>query len=218
MNPSTFKFEPGKDFVVHVDRNLRIKYIDDSPGEMIKAPVDGLIGKTWYEAFMGNDEIPEDCPISRALKSGQWSEGEVRHRDNSTLKLRCYPIHGNGKKTSGVIVVSGLPMVYVNIGSTDALIALANINEFPLAVTLVDPETLRIVDCNEIALKRLGYQKEDLLRMSVTELAHQKGGDAVWNDIREVLENGSKVVVINVKLKSGEIRTSFVHLATIQVE
>jgi len=218
MNLSTFDFKPGKDFVVHVDRNLRIKHIDESLGEIVKAPLDGLIGHTWYEAFTDLEEIPEDCPISRALKSGKWSEGEVRYRDNGTLKLRCYPVHGNGKKANGAIVVSSLPMDSMNIGPADALLAQAISSDFPLAVTIVDPETLRIVDCNETALKRLGYTKEKLLKISVLELPHQKSGDEVRNEVKQVLEDGSKTITVDAKMKSGEIRTAFAHLAKITVE
>jgi PAS domain S-box-containing protein len=88
----------------------------------------------------------------------------------------------------------------------------------PIGKFLIDPETQRIVDCNQGAAEALGYTREELCRLRVSEIDAQLPAQEITRLIRETIEQGKSFSFeTRHRTKSGEIRDTMITAARVQV-
>ncbi|MEE8396286.1 MAG: PAS domain S-box protein, partial [bacterium] len=71
------------------------------------------------------------------------------------------------------------------------------------SIFIVDPQSARILDANNKAVERLGYPKEELLRLSVGNLHDPENPPGVENILAELREKGSRVTKLTHVGKDG---------------
>jgi PAS domain S-box-containing protein len=85
------------------------------------------------------------------------------------------------------------------------------------SIFVVDPETGDIVDVNETASRKLGYDQEELLEQSVTDIEATLSTDREWNDhITTLREEGSVVFEGKHRCKDGStfpVEVNIAHVA-----
>ncbi len=74
------------------------------------------------------------------------------------------------------------------------------------SVVLVDPETLRIVDFNDLAPKSLGYTREEFRSMRVQDLEAAETSEEVACHAGRICRQGEDAFETRIRAKNGEIR------------
>lgn len=70
---------------------------------------------------------------------------------------------------------------------------------------IIDPETRKFLDCNLKAASRLGYTREELLKMTLDDIYTKMAAERNENIIKELKKNGSVVFEHNHKAKDGTL-------------
>jgi len=90
--------------------------------------------------------------------------------------------------------------------------------DFPDAVAIIEPETRTFMDCNDTALEQTGYSREEFIGLPILELEHNGTAERIQAVAEKVLAEGSSVLTVDIRTKSGAIKTLFVHLARFEYE
>ena len=74
------------------------------------------------------------------------------------------------------------------------------------AIYVVEPKFAQILNCNELAHKRLGYEKDELLKLSVLDIASKYSDHKQWTEFtKKISKQGKMVVEGNHKRKDGSL-------------
>ena len=182
--------------VIFLDKNLRIRkftpaiqrhfnLIDSDEGRPIEH----------FMSSMGKNNLITRC--KRVLRTGKILEKQVMTRDNAYFLRRISPYINSENEISGVVVT------FIDVGllqkSKEKLIASEKrfksfYEEDPVVHISVDPQTQLIVQCNEMAVKKLGYEtKEDLIDKPIYDLYNEESQLKALKTNKEFKNNGTIV-------------------------
>ncbi len=94
------------ELVVYHDTRLRILWANKAASDDVGFRADELIGRYCYEVWQGRRTICKSCPAEKALKTGNFEQGEVLSPDGKCWFIRGYPIKDAAGKITGVVEVS----------------------------------------------------------------------------------------------------------------
>ncbi|OPZ87988.1 MAG: Sporulation kinase E [bacterium ADurb.Bin429] len=84
------------------------------------------------------------------------------------------------------------------------------------AIVLLDLQTLRFIDCNDLACQRLGYTREEFVRLTVPEIEATETAKKVKQHITDITARGSAAFETQHRSKGGavfdiEVRANVIH-------
>lgn len=168
-----------------------------------------FIGQKCYELFHNADQPPDNCPLTKMLRSGQieTEEMEVQAFDRSFL-VSCTPVFGESGKISTIIHIA---TDITERKQTEAEIRAAreharNIIDSSLDMIISVDNRRRIVEFNRAAEKAFGYHKEEVLGQKV-HILYAKSAEAerVYQAVNQTGEFVDEVM--NVKKDGSTFRS-----------
>ncbi len=141
----------------------RIQYYNQAGYEFLQLGHDQVIGRTCYE-LIGRDRPCEPCSTLEAIRSGSSSEQE-KYFSELDMYLKCYAIPIRNAEGERCYVAEVLTDVTARRRAEEALkkknyMLEEYFDNLPLLAFNVSFDGT-IVDCNRIAVDRLGYQSKD---------------------------------------------------------
>ncbi len=130
------------------------------------------IGEHCYAVYDRNDMPCKGCPVEMSLK-----DGGIHTLERSTVtdeEIKYYEITTSALRDSGGKIIAGIEVVRdltERKKGEDELRLFKNlINQANDAIFVVDPTTGRFLDVNVKASRNLGYTREELLGLTVSDI------------------------------------------------
>jgi diguanylate cyclase (GGDEF)-like protein/PAS domain S-box-containing protein len=86
----------------------------------------------------------------------------------------------------------------------------------PFGILIVDPRTLRVLDCNGVAHRQLGYERLEFIGRSVPDFDTVLGTAGALDRAEEAKQDGYVEFISRHRTKSGEMRDVHVQLQTME--
>ncbi|MFO7783759.1 MAG: PAS domain S-box protein [Thermodesulfobacteriota bacterium] len=169
------------------DRNYRlINYNREFAEKFAPTPVD-----TCYHAYKGRTTKCDSCPVEKAFEDGKIhrSEESMVSWDGTTTHwlVIASPIRDEKGEIQWAMEISlditDLKLLEQELGKSEQKYH-AIFNNIPNPVFVLDPETLKIIDCNNSATQVYGYHKADLLGRSFLEFQEPEERERFENMLR----------------------------------
>ncbi len=176
-------------------------------------PTQDLIGKTCYQVtHQKNQPCPQTtCPIHTALKTMKPCTVEHRHLD------------ANGNEHITEIIVIPLlteeknTVVHISRDITEQKHLLERIEEderryhtlfeqAPLGILMIDPESLKAAEFNELAHTQLGYTRQEFNKLTVLDYKANTTPKKMQQDINRILTQGKYEFEDKHVTKTREVR------------
>ncbi|WP_037321105.1 chemotaxis protein CheB [Salegentibacter sp. Hel_I_6] len=148
-----------------------------------------------FTSSMGKSNLITRC--KRVLRTGKILEKQVMTKDGSHYLRRISPYQNSKDEVNGVVVT------FIDVGllqrSKERLIASEKrfksfYEEDPVIHISVDPQTQLIVQCNEMAVSKLGYEsKEDLIDKPILDLYNEDSQLRALKSNKEFKNSGTIV-------------------------
>ncbi len=211
--------------VVYQDTEMRILWANRAACESVNLTREQLLGRFCYEIWPQRNDPCPNCPLRKAMKTGQSEEIEKYTPDGRAWFIRGYPVQDANGKIVGAIELTlditerkqaeeELRNAHHKLEQRvkERTAELVETNEelkqlFQTvrdAIMLFDAETRQFINVNEAALSLYGYSREEFLKLRQQNITEEpENSDA---SIRQTLEG--KLVRIPVryhKKKGGTI-------------
>ena len=85
----------------------------------------------------------------------------------------------------------------------------------PFGIVIVDPVTLRVLDCNAVAYRQLGYTRDEFIGLTVPEFDMVLGFDGAQRHAEELPRQAYVEFTTRHRCKGGEMRDVHLHLRAI---
>lgn len=151
-----------------------------------------------FTSSMGKSNLITRC--KRVLRTGKILEKQIMTKDGTYYLRRISPYINSNDEINGVVIT------FIDVGllqrSKEKLIASEKrfksfYEEDPVIHISVDPQTQLIVQCNEMAVSRLGYtSKEDLIDKPVFDLYNEESQLRALKSNKEFKDSG---VIVNME-------------------
>ena len=211
--------------VIYQDTEMRILWANRAACESVNLTREQLLGRFCYEIWPQRNDPCPDCPLRKAMKTGQSEEIEKYTPDGRVWFIRGYPVQDANGKIVGAIELTlditerkqaeeELRNAHHKLEQRvkERTAELVETNEelkqlfqtVTDAIMLFDAETRQFRNVNEAALSLYGYSREEFLKLRHQNITEEpENSDA---SIRQTLEG--KLVRIPVryhKKKDGTI-------------
>jgi PAS domain S-box-containing protein len=87
----------------------------------------------------------------------------------------------------------------------------------PLGLLVIDPETAKVLEFNDVAHRQLGYSREEFAKLSISDYEAVEKIDNVHARIKDILLEGEAEFETRHKTKNGKIRNVLVNVKVIEV-
>ncbi len=91
--------------VVHEDTEMRVRWANRAACESVGLTRAELIGRRCYEVWAECDGLCPDCPVAKAMSTGQAHEMERATADGRAWHIRGYPVRDEGGSITGGVEV-----------------------------------------------------------------------------------------------------------------
>jgi len=147
------------------DTQMRILWANRAGAEAVGLRPDDLIGRHCYEIWCRRDAPGDDCPVRRAMASGEPEQGEVTTPDGRVWDIRGYPVRGDDGQILGAVEVT-LEITKRRRAEEEArrqsALRTTLIETSPAFFVAIDTEG-RTMMMNESMLLALGYTLEEVV-------------------------------------------------------
>jgi len=207
------------------DRNYRlINYNREFAEKFAPTPVD-----TCYHAYKGRTTKCDSCPVEKAFQDGKThrSEETMTSWDGAATHwlVIASPIRDEKGEIQWAMEISlditDLKLLEQELGKSEQKYH-AIFNNIPNPVFVLDPESLKIIDCNNSATQVYGYSKADLLDRSFVEFHEPAECNRfekmlplhnVFNQVKHRHSSGRRIFV-NIRVSPSEYHGQHVLLVT----
>ena len=185
----TSLLENSPDFILTVDRNNKIQYINHIPQDFIKEPV---IGGNFYECLMPENQEMYKYSFKKVFETGIPLTIDVPGFADAWYTTRFIPIKRGGDTDSVMLIITNITDIKeaekkIKDSEEKYRLISENANDMITIVNL----NLKIEYINEKVYKQLmGYSKEDLINKSILKLIHPDDIEIVAEVIKEGIEVG----------------------------
>ena len=198
--PAMLFFKDTENNFVRVNQRLA-----DASGKLVSE----MEGKSVYELFP--DEAAgyyaDDLEVIRSglPKLGIIEKLQSKEGVELWVETNKVPVRDKDGKVIGIIA---LTQDMTERKRTEEALALfrALVDRSPDGIEVIDPETRRFLDMNETGWRRLGYSREEILALTVSEIDaghdHQAGWPAFLKDLKKA---GSATLQAGHKCKDGSV-------------
>ena len=155
------------------------------------------VGEYCYKAYRKKDAVCEDCPLVLSFRDGKRHTEErttTMGWGEVTVEIISSPLRdASGEIVAAVEVVRDITerrRVEKELRLFRTLIDQSN--DF---IFVADPETGRILDCNEIVSEKYGYTRREILAMKVIDFNVNIPDDRSWKQrVEDVIRRGALMV------------------------
>jgi len=150
--------------------------------------------------------------VSRSMQNGKTQSLDLEHGD------RLYTFYIASVASSGYANLYGH-----DITESRQVKALRDaetryrtfFEQSPYGVLLVDPETGRVIEANEIASRQLGYTREEFINLKISEYEATEDSEQISQRMQKITNEGSDDFETLHRTKFGEIRNVHVWVKTL---
>ena len=89
--------------VIHQDTEMRILWANRTACDSVNMTIEELVGRFCYEIWSQRSQPCSDCPVLKAMKTGQPEEKEKHTPDGKAWFVRGYPVRDANGKIVGAI-------------------------------------------------------------------------------------------------------------------
>jgi PAS domain S-box-containing protein len=91
------------ELVVFLDRELRIKWANRAAAEWVGLSLEGLIGRRWDQVWNALNSPCEDCPVVKAMATGESQQNEMLTPDGRAWFITGTPVRDNTGNVLGAV-------------------------------------------------------------------------------------------------------------------
>jgi len=92
--------------VIHEDTDMKILWANQAACDSAGMKREEMAGRHCYEIWPGRSEPCTDCPVTKAIETGQPRETEKTTPDGRAWLIRGYPVHDEWGNVTGAIEVT----------------------------------------------------------------------------------------------------------------
>ena len=197
--------------VIHEDTTMKILWANEAACESAGLAREKLIGRYCYELWPKLSTPCSDCPVIKAMKTGQPQKIEKTTPDGRSWFIRGYPVQdANGD------IVGGIEVTLEITKRKRAEEALRDseekykkqFEEAIDAIFIADAETGIIIGCNCAASELVGREKSELvgIHQQILHPPEKIEGEFSWTFKQHLKEEEGQVLETQVITKKGEIK------------
>ena len=165
-----------------------------------------------------------DCGVRKIFEGAPLDEREVVGTDKDGKMFAMQIIVTPVKDETGQ-VIAGLELAVPITQRKHMEIKLAEANalyhalfeQAPLGVLVIDPQTAKVLEFNDIAHKQLGYSREVFSKLDISDFEAAEKPEATRARINKVLGDGQAEFETKHRTKNGEIRNVLVNVQLTEV-
>ncbi|MGD9106283.1 MAG: PAS domain S-box protein [Desulfobacterales bacterium] len=158
--------------VIYQDTEMRIQWANRAACKSANLTNEEIVGSYCYEIWPQSGESCPDCPIKKAMKTGQPEEIEKYTPDGKAWIIRGIPVKGSDGKILGAIEVT-LEITErkqaedkLRQSEEQHLLYFENVSD---VIFSIDPDT-RIINISPSVEKILGYKPEEIIGKLLRDL------------------------------------------------
>ena len=212
-----------KDGITVLDEDLTITFVNESQRARFSSR-GPLEGRKCHEAFRGSSAPCEECPSLNCLKSRQSETVVIRSLSDfgwRDIELTCHPIiDAETGLVAGAVEVSRDITDRIEMENElrfEKNRYLSIFQQNPTVQLLIDPDTGRIMDCNEMACSFYQFERDELLRRNVSEVS-TKAADSIRAELERAKKGEINIILSIHRLRDGNLREVEIRVAIISVE
>jgi len=185
-------FDAISDGICLLDMNCRILGCNQAMAALVDQPVEAILGSHCYEVLHGTSQPIPECPLAVMFRSRQREVVVLPHKER-WFEVTVDPIPDEAGVPIGA--VHRIADITLLKKSQEALKeSEAHFRQLfdccADAIFLHDQG--RIIEVNEQACRSLGYSREELLRLNVTDIE----AEVDWPEIQRIFRQGASNIFI----------------------
>jgi PAS domain S-box-containing protein/diguanylate cyclase (GGDEF)-like protein len=189
---NTVMFDSICDGITIQDRGYRILYQNKAHRDMFGSHD----GELCYKAYACRDQVCERCPIKNVFSKGKAFEGELTRQTEKGISF--FATTASPLKNKKGDIIAGIQVVRdITRQRLEDEEIRANEEKYRIifnnamdAICLIEPASLKIVDCNQKASELSGYTLKTLRAMNVMDLHPAEEQDIVARLLEKNAEMG----------------------------
>ena len=195
--------------VIHADTSMKIIWANQAACESAGLEREELTGRHCYEIWQKRNTPCPECPVIKAMKTGQPQQVEKTTPDGRAWFIRGYPVLDTDGK-----VVGGIEVTLEITKRKRARKALRESEQFSKSlIRSITPDGLfvigegrKIIDCNDAVKDIFGYSRDELIGKKTAILfpdkqSFEEYGKELYAAIRK---QGYHVTELRGKRRNGE--------------
>ncbi len=95
-----------EELISYQDREMRIVWANRAAADSVELSADELMGRKCYEVWPKRSEPCENCPVSRAIETGEPQNGEITTPNGRIWYIKGYPVTGEEGSVIGAVEVT----------------------------------------------------------------------------------------------------------------
>jgi PAS domain S-box-containing protein len=201
----------SSDMVFVLDRKQRFTYTNSVSRRVLKVERHYILGKTLQEIepFAFEKEFIAHC--ERVFATGQTMYAELTipaTHENKIFEYSLNPIYGVNNDVDAVICVAKdiTKQKRTDLAIQEAEKNYHNVFEFANdSIFISDPITLRILNVNQKAARRLGYARQELLQLTMNDVIISLDANRREKLLQELQATGNTVFEHQQRHKNGKV-------------
>ncbi len=197
--------------VIHEDTSMRILWANQAACKSAGLEHEELVGHHCYEIWPKRSTPCSDCPVIKAMKTGQPQEVEKTTSDGRAWFIRGYPVLDVDGEITGAIEVT---LEITKRKKMEKALRESEekyrtqFEEAMDAIFIADAETGMIIDCNRAASELVGRKKSKLIgkNQRTLHLLEEIEGQFSKTFKQHLKEKERQVLETRVITKKGEIK------------
>lgn len=212
--------------VIFLNKTAKETYLSSSPEKQDKEIINGSLGKC-YNISHGYDkpcyEMGERCPIAELKENKDENISSVIHNHKGHLyKVEAFRDETNSflffeshtNITDFISEIESVKKAKEESQSTEKKLE-TFFDNLPVPSLIIDIESGLIIDANKKAIEFYGWQKEELLNMTIAVINPFVSVKETINFRAKALRDGYNFAVFKHKIKNGEVRDVEVNISGI---
>jgi PAS domain S-box-containing protein len=209
--------------VIHEDVSMRILWANQAACESAGLATEELIGRHCYEIWPKRSTPCSDCPVIKAMETGQPQKVEKTTPDGRSWFIRGYPVLDADGEIAGAIEVT------LEITERKKMEEALRDSEEKYrkqfeetldAIFIADAKTGIIVDCNRAASELVGRERSELVgkHQGILHPLERNRGQFSRTFKRHLTEKEGQVLETQVITKKGDIKEVAIKASVFEFE
>ncbi len=179
--------------VTYQDHDLRVIWANRAAAESVGVSSEELVGRHCYEIWHGRNVPCPDCPVERAINTGQRHETEITGADGRVWAVHGFPVRNEAGEVIGAVEVTGditeRKRVQAALHEAEKKTQLA-FHHAPFGIVILSLDG-RFLQVNWAFYRMLGYTEVELSSLT-------------WEDITDPENHDEEKIAIE-QCRRGEI-------------
>jgi len=194
------------ELITFQDRDLRVIWANKTAGNSVNQKPEELIGRHCYEIWHGRESVCENCPVDKAIKTGEFHSNEIRTPDGRVWFIKGYPVKDEKGEVIGAIEVTTeiTEKVKLEVRIKEQQKYFEGIFEFsPLAMVITDRYG-RIIRINPEFERLFGWKEDEVRGVFLDDIIIEPERKEEAISITNKVAEGGSVIVEGIRLKKDK--------------